>query len=155
MAEGFSLLLGLERLLAEETPKLRDGAELNAHQVDALSGTLAELMAEQQTIATEINGNGHANGSGNGAAATLPAEEGEEDLEANGAVVLEPDEVGLEEEEPLDWDDEPEPEDEAAARITRRGPRRRAGASGLSMPPAPARPSPPSASSTPRRPVAF
>ncbi|HVO53549.1 MAG TPA: DEAD/DEAH box helicase family protein [Solirubrobacterales bacterium] len=44
----FSLLLGLERLLAEEPPTLRDGAELNPHQVDALSGTLAELMAQQQ-----------------------------------------------------------------------------------------------------------
>src|SRR5262245_23235209 len=42
---NFSLLLGLERLLADEPPKLRDGAELNPHQVDALSGTLAELMA--------------------------------------------------------------------------------------------------------------
>jgi ribonuclease E len=49
----FSLLLGLERLLAEEPPKLRDGAELNPHQVDALSGTLTELMAEQQTAAED------------------------------------------------------------------------------------------------------
>ena len=46
----FSLLLGLERFLADEPPKLRDGAELNPHQVDALSGTLAELMAQQQVI---------------------------------------------------------------------------------------------------------
>src|SRR6478609_6728276 len=45
---NFSLLLGLERFLADEPPKLRDGAELNPHQVDALSGTLAELMAQQQ-----------------------------------------------------------------------------------------------------------
>jgi ribonuclease E len=45
----FSLLLGLERLLADDPPKLRDGAELNPHQVDALSGTLTELMSEQQT----------------------------------------------------------------------------------------------------------
>src|SRR4051795_8552253 len=57
----FSLLLGLERLLADEPPKLRDGAELNPHQVDALSGTLTELMAEQQVaIAAEDNGNGAA-----------------------------------------------------------------------------------------------
>src|SRR5829696_6359867 len=49
----FSLLLGLERLLAEVPPKLRDGAELNPHQVDALSGTLTELMAEQQTAAED------------------------------------------------------------------------------------------------------
>src|SRR5262249_2860946 len=32
---NFALLLGLERLLADEPPKLRDGAELNPHQVDA------------------------------------------------------------------------------------------------------------------------
>ncbi len=44
----FSLLLGLERFLADEPPKLLDGAELNPHQVDALSGTLAELMWQQQ-----------------------------------------------------------------------------------------------------------
>jgi ribonuclease E len=45
---NFSLLLGLERLLSDERPILRDGAELSAHQVDALSGTLAELMTQQQ-----------------------------------------------------------------------------------------------------------
>src|SRR5215475_5012649 len=49
----YSLMLGLERLLAEEPPKLRDGAELNPHQVDALSGTLTELMAEQQVAAAD------------------------------------------------------------------------------------------------------
>ena len=49
--QDFSLLLGLERLLAEDPPKLRDGAELNPHQVDALSGTLTELMSEQQAVA--------------------------------------------------------------------------------------------------------
>ena len=47
----FSLLLGLERLISEEPPTLRDGAELNPHQVDALSGTLAELIAEQEVSA--------------------------------------------------------------------------------------------------------
>ena len=45
---NFSLLLGLERLISEEQPKLNDGAELNPHQIDALSGTLTELLAEQQ-----------------------------------------------------------------------------------------------------------
>src|ERR1700743_1124893 len=45
---NFSLLLGLERFLAVEPPTLRDGAELSPHQVDALSGTLAELMAQAQ-----------------------------------------------------------------------------------------------------------
>src|SRR4029077_223573 len=45
---NYSLLLGLERFLATEPPTLRDGAELSPHQVDALAGTLAELMAQQQ-----------------------------------------------------------------------------------------------------------
>ena len=56
--QDFSLLLGLERLLADEPPKLRDGAELSLHQVDALSGTLTELIAEQQTAAQNGGGNG-------------------------------------------------------------------------------------------------
>jgi len=82
--QDFSLLLGLERLLAEEPPKLRDGAELNPHQVDALSGTLTELMAEQQTAAT------------NGAlvAATSPPD-GEATVD---------DEVLAPDEEPQDWE---------------------------------------------------
>jgi ribonuclease E len=45
---NYSMLLGLERFLAVEPPTLRDGAELSPHQVDALSGTLAELMTQQQ-----------------------------------------------------------------------------------------------------------
>ena len=44
----FSLLLGLERLLAQDEPHLADGTELTAHQVDALSGTLTALTAEVQ-----------------------------------------------------------------------------------------------------------
>jgi ribonuclease E len=48
---NFSLLLGLERLIGDEPPTLRDGAELNPHQLDALSGTLTELIAEQQVAA--------------------------------------------------------------------------------------------------------
>jgi ribonuclease E len=70
----FSLLLGLERLLSEEEPRLVDGTVLSAHQVDALSGTLTALLADVQRIS---NGNGAAagasittNGNGNGAAAS-------------------------------------------------------------------------------------
>jgi ribonuclease E len=44
----YSLLLGLERLLGEEEPKLVDGAVLSAHQVDVLAGTLAALVAEEE-----------------------------------------------------------------------------------------------------------
>jgi ribonuclease E len=47
----FSLLLGLERVLSEDEPKLADGTVLSAHQVDALSGTLAALLAAAQAAA--------------------------------------------------------------------------------------------------------
>jgi ribonuclease E len=52
----FSLLLGLERLLSEDEPKLADGTVLSAHQVDALSGTLTALLAEAQRPAPGGNG---------------------------------------------------------------------------------------------------
>jgi superfamily II DNA or RNA helicase len=101
---AFSLLLGLERLLAEEPPKLRDGAELNPHQVDALSGTLTELMAEQQ-IALDDEANG------NGASATQkspPAPAGtasENGADGNGEDELEdPDAELAPDEEPQDWE---------------------------------------------------
>jgi ribonuclease E len=90
----FSLLLGLERLLSEEPPTLRDGAELNPHQVDALSGTLAELMAEQQVAAE------------NGAVAEPPSVDGTGSLEEGGE-----EELAADEEEPQDWE-EPAGEDE-------------------------------------------
>jgi superfamily II DNA or RNA helicase len=98
----FSLLLGLERLLAEEPPKLRDGAELNPHQVDALSGTLTELMAEQQTAAE--NGAAPAPEAVVDAGGVPPDEDEEEEPEE-----LAPDE------EPQDWEDEPSPEDDDEA----------------------------------------
>ncbi len=47
----YSLMLGLERLLAEEEPHLADGATLSAHQVDALSGTLIALTSDIQESA--------------------------------------------------------------------------------------------------------
>src|SRR5579884_2505237 len=50
----YALLLGLERVLSEEEPKLADGTTLSAHQVDALSGTLTALLAEALR-----NGNGN------------------------------------------------------------------------------------------------
>jgi superfamily II DNA or RNA helicase len=54
----FSLLLGLERVLSEDEPKLADGTVLSAHQVDALSGTLTALLAE--AMRSSENGNGRA-----------------------------------------------------------------------------------------------
>ena len=56
----FSLLLGLERVLSEDEPKLVDGTVLSAHQVDALSGTLTALLAE--ALRTSENGSGGGNG---------------------------------------------------------------------------------------------
>ncbi len=47
--QQYSLMLGLERLLSEDEPKLVDGTVLSAHQVDALSGTLTALLAGVQT----------------------------------------------------------------------------------------------------------
>jgi superfamily II DNA or RNA helicase len=106
----YSLVLGLERFLAKEPPTLLDGAELNEHQVDALSGTLAALIAE---VEKGKSPNGKANGTGNGVR-TAPAE-GEADPAENGAGAngdpdlddeLEPDE------EPQDWEDEPADDEE-------------------------------------------
>ncbi len=59
----FSLLLGLERLMSEEEPRLVDGTLLSAHQVDALSGTLTALLAEAQRSAPASNGRAAASAS--------------------------------------------------------------------------------------------
>ncbi|HVD38953.1 MAG TPA: DEAD/DEAH box helicase family protein, partial [Solirubrobacterales bacterium] len=97
----FSLLLGLERFLADEPPKLRDGAELNPHQVDALSGTLAELMGQQQTGGAEEPAE---NGSDDDAAPAPPAEaDADEEIDED---EIDPDE------EPQDWEEQPPEEDE-------------------------------------------
>jgi ribonuclease E len=104
----FSLLLGLERFLAEEPPKLRDGAELNPHQVDALSGTLAELMTQQQVGADPgANGSG-ANGSGEDGAEAEAADSPDLD----GSAEVDEDEEFAVDEEPQDWEEAPSEEDE-------------------------------------------
>src|SRR5215213_3500558 len=86
----WSLLLGLDRILSEDEPKLVDGTVLSAHQVDALSGTLTALLADRLKTGD----------------ATVPEEPpalpalasagipGEEDLDDDD-----------EPEEPMDWDD--------------------------------------------------
>jgi len=109
--QEYSLLLGLERVLSVEEPKLADGTVLNAHQVDALSGTLTALLAAEQLL-----------GSNGSAPAPEPAsrldsgeppaeldDEDEDDPELDDeededddAVV---DQVVAEDEEPLDWED--------------------------------------------------
>ena len=99
----YSLILGLERLLNEETPHLADGTTLSAHQVDALSGTLIALTAE---VLDE--------GRGASVAAPTPSSDGSSELEElpSGEVEIEGDE--LTEEEPLDWDAAEEAEEEEA-----------------------------------------
>ena len=99
---SYSLLLGLERLLDEGTPKLLDGAELNDHQVDALSGTLAAIVTELEDPGTSGGVNGR-DGSKSGADGQLEAGNG------NGAAAELEDEDVLapDEDEPQDWE-EPE-----------------------------------------------
>src|SRR5829696_3831064 len=106
----FSLLLGLERVLSEDTPHLADGAELSAHQVDALSGALAALIADVQERL-----NGHAwtgNGNGNAPAAATkeetPVANGAGADAAEEAVEEEEEEEATEEEEAEDWAEQEE-----------------------------------------------
>jgi ribonuclease E len=54
----YGLMLGLERVLAEEKPHLASGTELRRHQIDALAGMLTELIAAHEREAGP-NGNGH------------------------------------------------------------------------------------------------
>ena len=126
----FSLLLGLERFLAEEPPKLRDGAELSPHQVDALSGTLAELMTQQQAgggqeLAEAGNGAEPGDGADSADAPAIAevaptaevgeagelAEDGLADELAEDGEVDEDEELALDE-EPQDWEEKPADEDE-------------------------------------------
>jgi ribonuclease E len=112
---NFSLLLGLERLINDETPTLRDGAELNPHQVDALSGTLTELLAEQQDAAgndaiefSAVEERGRDDSEE--ADAGLEDEDEDDEVEDDELdVESEPEEaleIAVEEEEPQDWAEE-------------------------------------------------
>src|SRR5438552_2801586 len=71
----YGLMLGLERVLAEQRPHLASGTELRRHQVDALAGMLTELIASHEREAA-LNGNG------NGAVAELVQEEEEPEEES-------------------------------------------------------------------------
>jgi ribonuclease E len=107
----YALLLGLERLLSEDEPRLADGTLLNPHQVDALSGTLTALLAAAQ------NGQSAAPPA---AEPVLAVEDEPEPAPAAEATPEEPEEDDDEDDEPElsadDEDDEPdepdEPEDE-------------------------------------------
>jgi ribonuclease E len=134
----YSLMLGLERLLSDEEPKLTDGTVLSAHQVDALSGTLTALLAEAQR-SLDAQGNGKALAQeapvelisvadtaspANGATAPPQAEEQEEsedyadeeddDEEERPEPELEEDDFDEDEDEEEDEEEEEEPEDVSA-----------------------------------------
>jgi hypothetical protein len=72
----YALMLGLERVLTDHPPRLASGTELRRHQIDALAGMLAELIARHEEEEAE-NGNGH----GNGSPAEERADEEEEDVD--------------------------------------------------------------------------
>jgi ribonuclease E len=134
----FSLLLGLERLMSEEEPRLVDGTLLSAHQVDALSGTLTALLAEAQRSAPASNGTGSAspellasadilgpdgtpNGDDGATAAVAPAdgdaaeEDEPEDDEDDEDEDIDEDDDDLDEDEPEDDEDEDEEDVEPEA----------------------------------------
>src|SRR5262245_12544152 len=79
----YGLMLGLERVLAEERPHLASGTELRRHQVDALAGMLTELIAANEHAALEQNGNG------NGSVGEAVEEEDDEPAEESGEDTLE------------------------------------------------------------------
>ena len=129
----FSLMLGLERLLAEEEPHLADGTTLSAHQVDALSGTLIALESE---LLIGRNGKGERRAGG------APLRRGRargRRAARRGAARLGSGRGGR---------------GGGGGRTRRRRTRARRAASGSSTPRAPARRSPRSASSRPRAPAA-
>ncbi len=55
----YALMLGLERVLTGQPPRLASGTELRRHQIDALAGMLTEMIAATQ-VEPELNGNGAA-----------------------------------------------------------------------------------------------
>src|SRR5918997_6717790 len=85
--QHYSLLLGLERLVAQDEPHLADGTTLTPHQVDALSGTLIALTSDVQA---SRNGN-RANGSrANGSDQVEELPSGEVEIEGDEEVDEEP-----------------------------------------------------------------
>jgi ribonuclease E len=55
----YALMLGLERVLTDKPSRLASGTELRRHQIDALAGMLAELIARHEQEAENGNGQGN------------------------------------------------------------------------------------------------
>ena len=104
----FSLLLGLERVLSEEEPKLADGTTLSAHQVDALSGTLTALLAEATSAS---NGNGAVDVLAGAAILGVEEEDEDGDDEQRSDEPADFEEEDEEEDEPVPDDDDDDDED--------------------------------------------
>jgi ribonuclease E len=85
----YGLMLGLERVLNETPPHTAAGTELRRHQVDALTGMLAELIAANQRPLDE-NGNGQANGYVSDAVVEVEGDDEEEDHDAGFVEEIEP-----------------------------------------------------------------
>src|SRR6266536_3112972 len=81
----YGLMLGLERVLAEERPHLASGTELRRHQVDALAGMLTELIASHER---EADPNGNGNGVGEVVEAEAEPEDEDEPAEETAEDVL-------------------------------------------------------------------
>src|SRR5262245_38524556 len=57
---NYALMLGLERVLSDATPRLASGTELRRHQIDALAGMLTELISRNEAHLGAVDGNGQA-----------------------------------------------------------------------------------------------
>ena len=77
----YGLMLGLERVLTEDPPHTAAGTELRRHQVDALAGMLAELIAATQRPVDE-NGNGNGQATNGGPADAEADEDADDDFDA-------------------------------------------------------------------------
>jgi ribonuclease E len=105
--QKYSLMLGLERLMSQDEPKLADGTLLNPHQVDALSGTLIALISElQRSNGASLNGSGL---NGAAAAETEEPENGDEDEDED----WDDEDADDEGEGESDWDGEDELDEDA------------------------------------------
>jgi hypothetical protein len=91
----FALMLGLERVLSDEAPHLASGTELRRHQIDALAGMLAELIARHEGQPEQANGNGNG-----GHEAELSDDEEDEDADGEDVEVGDDDEPAPVEEDP-------------------------------------------------------
>ena len=91
----YGLMLGLERVLAAESPATASGTALRRHQIDALAGMLTELIA-----ATQRNVDENGNGGSNGSTAELVEEQDDEEDEDLELLDEEPEDLPSADEDP-------------------------------------------------------